>query len=285
MLALGDESIVLRDTDDCYRFSAEFTNIKDLNTQLELLAPRYGDELQAALEPIRLLYERVFNHRAFTGRSGGMFGFEGLGCIYWHMVAKLLLAVQENFFTAQEQGTDEVTCQQLGSLYYRIRDGLGFNKTPDEYGAFPIDPYSHTPKHAGAQQPGMTGQVKEEVLTRFGELGLRVRGGTVSFVPALLRRREFVSDATEFRYLDVDNNWQTLMVPEAGLAFTWCQVPVLIQLDDDIKPTLTVFQLDGTEQEMKSFKLPPETSVEIFKRCGRIQQITLVLNSKQLFAD
>ena len=169
-------------------------------------------------------------------------------------------------------------------MYYRVRDGLGFNKTPLEYGAFPIDPYSHTPKHAGAQQPGMTGQVKEEVLTRFGELGLRVSGGTVSFEPALLRKREFVTQATEFRYLDVNCNWQTLMVPEAGLAFTWCQIPVLMQLDDEIKPTLTVFQLDGTEQEMKNFELPPETSTEIFKRSGRIQQLTLVLNSKQLFA-
>ena len=28
-----------------------------------------------------------------------------------------------------------------------------------------------TPDHSGAQQPGMTGQVKEEIITRFGELG------------------------------------------------------------------------------------------------------------------
>ena len=72
-----------------------------------------------------------------------------------------------------------------------MRGGLGFNKTPVEYGAFPADPYSHTPKHAGAQQPGMTGQVKEEILTRFGELGLRVSDGTVRFEPSLLRPSEF----------------------------------------------------------------------------------------------
>ena len=33
-----------------------------------------------------------------------------------------------------------------------------------------MDPYSHTPGGAGAKQPGMTGQVKEEVITRLGEL-------------------------------------------------------------------------------------------------------------------
>ncbi|CAN0044150.1 unnamed protein product, partial [Discosporangium mesarthrocarpum] len=42
--------------------------------------------------------------------------------------------------------------------------------------AFPTDPYSHTNRH-GAQQPGMTGQVKEEIVTRFGELGVRIEGG------------------------------------------------------------------------------------------------------------
>ena len=41
------------------------------------------------------LYERVFDHQSFTGRSGSFFKYEGLGCIYWHMVSKLLLAVQE----------------------------------------------------------------------------------------------------------------------------------------------------------------------------------------------
>ena len=41
------------------------------------------------------VFEVVFDHRSFTGRSGTMYGYEGLGSVYWHMVAKLLLAVQE----------------------------------------------------------------------------------------------------------------------------------------------------------------------------------------------
>ena len=53
----------------------------------------------------------------------------------------------------------------LADLYLRIRAGIGYEKTVSEYGAFPTDPYSHTPQHMGAQQPGMTGQVKEQVLT------------------------------------------------------------------------------------------------------------------------
>ena len=183
MLEDNNDRVIVRDADGCFRFSAEFTNVRDLNAELDELVPVYGDEVNAAREPLQALYEQVFNHKAFTGRSGTMFGFEGLGSIYWHMVSKLLLAVEENFFAAIDQGADDAVIRRLGDLYYRVRNGIGFNKTPEEYGAFPADPYSHTPKHGGAKQPGMTGQVKEESV-RFAELGIRVNEGRRTFPAA-----------------------------------------------------------------------------------------------------
>ena len=36
----------------------------------------------------------------------------------------------------------------------------------------------------GAQQPGMTGQVKDELLTRWAELGLTISQGSIRFSPA-----------------------------------------------------------------------------------------------------
>jgi len=285
MLEKNDHSILERDIEGCYRFNAEFTNISNLDHQIDQLIPRYGDPLRASRDQIHALYENVFNHKAFTGRSGGMFGFEGLGCIYWHMVAKLLLAVAENFFAALKQGADQETCQDLGRLYYRIREGLGFNKTPAEYGAFPADPYSHTPGQAGAQQPGMTGQVKEELIARFMELGIRVSNGTVSFLPALLRPREFISTASVFRYLDVDGNWQTLVAPGSILAFTWCQTPVLMILDDNAEPGLTVHFDDGTNHALANSTLPPEVSTDLFMRNGHIRQLDLVVHKNQLFTE
>ena len=123
-----------------------------------------------------------------------MYAYEGLGCIYWHMVAKLLLAVQEVALRAEREGQPGPVREALARAYYRIRAGLGFEKTAAEYGAFPMDPYSHTPPGGGAQQPGMTGQVKEEILTRFGELGVTVRDGLVGFRPRLLRRAEFLRE-------------------------------------------------------------------------------------------
>jgi hypothetical protein len=230
LVAAGNEQIVIRDADGCYRFNCDFRNARDLEAELGRLDPRHADEAAAAREPLHDLFESVFDHQSFTGRSGTMFGFEGLGCIYWHMVSKLLLAVQEVYFAAREDDAGGPATRRLGELYYRVRAGLGFNKTPAEYGAFPTDPYSHTPGHGGASQPGMTGQVKEEILTRFGELGVRIAGGRVRFQPTLLRPQEFLREPGEFRYLDVDGAWQAIEVPAGGLAFTWCQVPVVYRL-------------------------------------------------------
>ena len=283
MLAAGDRRIVYRDTDGCIRFNADFVNVDLLQQRLAELEEQYGEELIAARGSLKKLYERVFNHRAFTGRSGGMFGFEGLGCIYWHMVAKLLLAVQENFFAAEQLGASEATVRRLGELYYRIRAGIGFNKTPAEFGAFPNDPYSHTPAHAGAKQPGMTGQVKEEILTRMGELGLRVRVGEIHFDPKLLRRREFMEPTAALRYLDVDQEWQLLDTPANALAFTCCQVPVLYLLSETERPQIHVDFDDSEQQSLAGGSLPAELSVELFKRSGRIRQLTVTINTEQLF--
>jgi hypothetical protein len=245
----------------------------------------YGDDLEIARKPLKDLYEKVFSHRTFTGRSGGMFGFEGLGCIYWHMVAKLLLAVQEIFFAAKQRGADAATCQKLGNFYYRVRAGIGFNKTPAEYGAFPYDPYSHTPAHAGARQPGMTGQVKEEILTRFGELGVCVQRGAVYFDPQLLRRREFRNTLGQFRYLDVAGRWQKIEVPIGSLAFTWCQVPITYSLNDAADPSILIRFDDGERQQLSQHTLTTALSSELFNRSGRIRQLDLVFGNKDLFAE
>jgi hypothetical protein len=195
LLAAGRNDLLQRQSDGTVRFAPALCNRGDLEAA--------GADLGEALPTLGETYERVLRHREFTGRSGTMFGYEGLGCIYWHMVAKLLLAVQERVFEAHDLGAPELPA--LCEHYRRVRDGLGYRKSVAAYGAFPADPYSHTAGEGGAQQPGMTGQVKEEILTRWGELGLRVKAGRVHIDPVLL-------DASE--------------LPEGGeLRFTWGRVP------------------------------------------------------------
>ena len=285
MLDKEDERIVLRDIEGTLRFNADFRNAVDLEDALDEVGADYPAVDKTTRRAILKLYEAVFEHKAFTGRSGTMFGFEGLGSIYWHMVAKLLLAIEENFFAACDSGADPATLKRLGDLYYRVRRGIGFNKTPAEYGAFPTDPYSHTPRHAGARQPGMTGQVKEEILTRFGELGIRVSNGEVEIQPALLRTREFRAEGRSYCYLDADDAWQDIELPPSSLAFTWCQVPMVYVLDDASQPGLQVQYDDGTETSHTGLSVPTDVSAEVFRRSGRVRQITVTVATGQLFGD
>ena len=130
----------------------------------------------------------MLGHHAFTGRSGTMYGYEGLGCIYWHMVAKLLLAVQESVFAAFDDGAPD--CPGSRALP-RVRAGLGFRKRVASTARSPSTRTAHAAP-GGAQQPGMTGQVKEEILTRWGELGVRVRDGLgSSFSPSFSMRTRY----------------------------------------------------------------------------------------------
>lgn len=284
MLSGGDNRVVEQDADHTIRFNAAITNAQALADVLDGLHGIDSQLITSSKDALLALYEEVFNHQAFTGRSGGMFGFEGLGCVYWHMVSKLLLAVAEVYVNHSSTETNAVSMQKLGALYYRVREGIGFNKTPEEYGAFPTDPYSHTPKHAGAQQPGMTGQVKEEVLSRFIELGVEVSEGTVNFAPKLLRQCEFTQGEQQFRYLDVNDNWQGIALATNQLAFTWCQVPVVYHLSSDKSAGMRVVLADGTEQIMEKNHLDAQLSETVFKRTGHIKEIYVAIDPQSLFA-
>ncbi|UCH84339.1 MAG: hypothetical protein JSW50_01225, partial [Candidatus Latescibacterota bacterium] len=156
-------------------------------------------------------------------------------------------------------------------------------KTVTEYGAFPADPYSHTPPHGGAQQPGMTGQVKEEILTRFGELGVRVEEGTVCFRPMLLTRRDFRQDAGTYRYYDLDGQQRSINVPAGSLAFTFCQVPVVYELttgDPWIRATDDQGKSVTTAGEQR---LDASHSQSVFARQGKITRIDVGVPESSLF--
>ena len=118
------------------------------------------------------------------------------------MVSKLLLAVQEKLLTAWREGDTESTLL-LRKAYREVRNGLGYRKSAELYGAFPADPYSHTPLHSGAKQPGMTGQVKEEILTRQLENGVLVSGGRIFFSSLLVDDEEFLPEPAEWTYYDI----------------------------------------------------------------------------------
>ena len=92
-------------------FNGSFKNANDLKTALvELSESSYADLIRQETPKILLIFENVFNHKAFTGRSGTFYGYEGLGSIYWHMVSKLQLAVLETCTAAidSDQNSDDI---------------------------------------------------------------------------------------------------------------------------------------------------------------------------------
>lgn len=283
MLDKHDRRIMFKDANNVLRFNSDITNAAALSTAFESLRGEYQAVIQSeTLKQLLNVYEATFAHSQFTGRSGGMFGFEGLGSVYWHMTSKLLLAIQEVAQRAYADG--EASLNTLISHYYKVRQGIGYNKTPEQYGAFPTDPYSHTPKHAGAQQPGMTGQVKEEILTRFGELGCQVKEGIISFAPFLLRPQEFLASPADFKYLDVNDTWQSMQLPKSALAFTWCQVPIIYTARDDSDAiAILVEYADGSSNQLRSAQLDADTSRHIFARDGKVQALTVSIPKSSLF--
>ncbi|MBW6477806.1 MAG: hypothetical protein K0B37_00130 [Bacteroidales bacterium] len=276
MVARGNKQIVEQDIQGGYHFNGNFRNAKDLEKALNELAD--GEYKGLADKDRKLLldiFEKVFHHKAFTGRSGTFFAFEGLGSIYWHMVSKLLLAVQECCLKAFEEKADPIVIGKLLDHYYEIEAGIGVHKSPELYGAFPTDPYSHTPQHKGAQQPGMTGQVKEDILSRFGELGVFVKEGQLYFDSCLLRKDEFLNESQLFDYVDVKGKNGQISLDKGQLAFTYCSVPVVYSSSDTEK--IIVFFANGKNDEIAGNILSPEISKKIFKRSGEIDRLEVFL--------
>jgi hypothetical protein len=255
MLQRGDHRILQPDPAGGFRFHPSLVNEYELAAALDRITAESGP-LNGDREFIRALYETTFRHRAFTGRSGTMFAYEGIGCIYWHMVSKLMLAAQE---VALKVSGDEALSARLASAYYGIQRGLGFRKTPADYGAFPADAYSHSPADAGARQPGLTGQVKEGILCRLGELGVSFVQGGIRFRPVLLRAAEFAAEDSE---------------GSRALHFTLASVPVTYRCRDALNDAaLSVRFDDGSDQSIAGGTLPPAIAAGIIRRTQRIRGI------------
>jgi len=273
----GNSQIIERDLLGNYHFNGNFNNADSLQEALsELSVDKYEVLIEKDSQLLLDVFEEIFDHKSFTGRSGTFFGYEGLGSIYWHMVSKLLLSVQEICIKAVNDNEDEVLIGKLLEHYYEINEGIGVHKSPELYGAFPTDPYSHTPGGKGAQQPGMTGQVKEDILSRFGELGVFVKDGKLQFNARLLRNEEFLKTSKTFKYTNVNKQIEKIELDKDSLCFTYCQIPIIYKLSDKdgvkvVFNRVSILEFDG-------LSLDTQTSKKVFERTGEISQIIVCLS-------
>ncbi|MDE0160844.1 MAG: hypothetical protein OXL98_03830 [Acidimicrobiaceae bacterium] len=272
---IGDgHDIALRDAEGRVRFAARLRQAQDLEIALDSLDPAHRPGRTGRSEALEA-YEAVFRHRESAGRSQTMYRYEGLGCVYWHMVMKLMFRLQQRIFAAADAGADRSLVAEMVQRYRRVRSGLGPSKTVADHGAFPLDPHSHTPGHTGAQQPGMTGAVKEGILLRWGELGLQVEDGCLRFAPVLLDPAEFLAAARPWPPLG-----QGGRLEEGMLGFTYCGAPVVYRLDDSAPWTRAVLT-DG--QDVAGVDgLDRDTSRALFARTGAIARIDAAVHPAAL---
>ncbi|MFY0598920.1 MAG: hypothetical protein JXR03_04565 [Cyclobacteriaceae bacterium] len=281
LLQDGNTQILEKDLNGRYHFNGNFNNAESLKQALSNIASGdYAELVEKESAIVLQVFEDVFNHKAFTGRSGTFYGYEGLGSIYWHMVSKLLLAVEECCLRAVDEGQSDEIVGRLLEHYYEINEGIGVHKSPQLYGAFSIDPYSHTPSGKGAQQPGMTGQVKEDILSRIGELGVFVKEGQIHFSPCLLRAKEFLKKPGQFEYISVDQSKKTLEVGEGSLAFTYCQVPVIYQIAE--KDYVELIDERGSTSTMDTLVLDFDSTQKLFRRTSEIACIHVFIKKTHL---
>jgi hypothetical protein len=270
----NNTSILAGDDFGRYHFNGSFRNAGELENALDSLrVGQFSHLVEKEKENVLAVYEELFDHQSFTGRSGTFYGYEGLGSIYWHMVSKLLLATQECYYSALAETSDISLVSRLKDHYYEIKAGIGIYKPPDLYGAFPMDAYSHTPANAGVKQPGLTGQVKEDVISRLGEMGVRIRDGQIVFDPSLTNHEEILTDDVDFEYFSLDKKWQQIPLASGQWAMTFCQVPVIFTKsgNDSIKVEFD----DGKEMNIPGNILNNEISNKIFCRTGEVSRINV----------
>jgi len=279
LIANKNNSIISKDQSGKYHFNGAFRNANVLNIALSALESRkYGRLVKKEKSTVLSIYEEMFDHQSFTGRSGTFYGYEGLGSIYWHMVSKLLLATQEAFFNAVENNADPMIIGKLKDHYYEIKAGIGINKSPELYGAFPTDPYSHTPGNAGVKQPGMTGQVKEDIISRMLELGIQIINGKIVFNSSLIHPDEILSRRAEFDYFTLEGKSSKILLNKNQLAYTFCQVPIIYTVSDEEKMVIT--DKAGKKQLISGHTLSQSLSNQIFSRNGKIVRLDVYFQNK-----
>jgi hypothetical protein len=262
LVSAGDKRIVTSDKKGQYHFNASFNNAGFLHEALLKLQSegKYAFS-EAVIKEIEAVYEQTFDHQSFTGRSGTFYKYEGLGSIYWHMVSKLLLAIGENISWAIEKQEDANLIAALKSHFAEVKAGIGAHKSPAEYGSFPFDPYSHTPIMASVQQPGMTGQVKEDIITRYFELGVVVKNGCIEIHPENIQSIEFIVPSDKFAL--------------PYLTFSYCSIP-FIYIKDSKENSQKGYEIKYKNKQTTvstKYQFSKEQSVEIFERNEDILKI------------
>jgi hypothetical protein len=133
----------------------------------------------------------------------------------------------------------------------------------------------------------MTGQVKEDLISRFRELGASVEGGRLTFKPSFAADDEALKEEGELRYIDAAGEERRLAVGRGCYAFTVCQVPVVVHAARDGTAQrarkassggegpgrIEIERPDGSVSVVRTLELGEEESAGIFARVLRARRL------------
>jgi hypothetical protein len=117
----------------------------------------------------------------------------------------------------------------------------------------------------------MTGAVKEELLARWLELGIRVEHGEIVIDPMLVRDAELLGEATEWVVDTIDG--PTVFTLDAGsLGFTFCRVPFVVSRGE---PSIEIVWHDGRVEHIADVRMGRAASAEIFGHTGAVSVVRI----------
>jgi hypothetical protein len=96
MITNNDSSIIKADNSGNYHFHASIRNANALDYALSALtADRYDETSKEEKAIILAIYEEMFDHKSFTGRSGTFYGYEGLGRYWFIQISRAIWRISD----------------------------------------------------------------------------------------------------------------------------------------------------------------------------------------------
>jgi hypothetical protein len=121
----------------------------------------------------------------------------------------------------------------------------------------------------------MTGQVKEDLITRASEMGVVVADGTISFEPRIVRVEEFLEEPSSLTYVGLDGELHAIALEAGTMAFTLCQVPVVLHRSGGAAGIAVA--RDGGVGHGDGLSLTRADSAAVFDRTGSISRLDVSL--------
>jgi len=99
---------------------------------------------------------------------------------------------------------------------------------------------------------------------------LVVAEGRMQFEGSLVRDEEMLAENASFSYIDIDGAERTIPLTAGTLAYTYCQIPIVLKRSRT--PCLRITKTSGTT-ELQGTVMTPEDSRAVFERSGEIVMI------------